>query len=298
MTNSYSQSPSNSVLPLDKATVLYDGTVGEQRLPHPEGVAIGPDGWIWCGSETGQLFRIRPDGGEIEQVASTGGFILGLAFGPDNTLYLCDLQHACVFKYHISSAQLTRFTEPGIRIPNYPVVDAARACLYVSDSFESGTCGPGVWRYDLHSGAGELWYEHDMNFANGMALSPDGKTLYVVETFACKVSTVTIDEVGRATFAQVYVDDLPGYPDGIAFDDQGTLFVACYEPSRILRVTPERTVDVYIEDPTAHLLCHPTNIAFDQGTLYSANLGRWHITRIESDTQAQPLCAQFGSTKN
>ena len=84
--------------------------------------------------------------------------------------------------------------------------------------------------------------------------------------------------------------DLPGLPDGIAFDRRGYLFCGCYEPSRVLRISPDgRTVEVYIEDPTAHLFAHPTNIAFDGTALYTANLGRWHITRIESDTAAAPL---------
>ena len=48
-------------------------------------------------------------------------------------------------------------------------------------------------------------------------------------------------------------------------------------------------VEVYVEDPTAHLLAHPTNVAFSGAALYTANLGRWHITRIDSDTSARPL---------
>ena len=47
--------------------------------------------------------------------------------------------------------------------------------------------------------------------------------------------------------------------------------------------------EVYIEDPTAHLFAHPTNIAFDGAALYTANLGRWHVTRIQADTSARAL---------
>ena len=47
--------------------------------------------------------------------------------------------------------------------------------------------------------------------------------------------------------------------------------------------------EVYIEDPTAHLFAHPTNIAFDGATLYTANLGRWHITSIEVGCTGLPL---------
>ena len=88
----------------------------------------------------------------------------------------------------------------------------------------------------------------------------------------------------------VFARDLPGLPDGIAFDSAGNLVVGSYEPSLILRVAPDgRRAEVYIEDATAHLLAHPTNVAFDGPIMFSAKLGRWHVTRIASDTNAPPL---------
>jgi sugar lactone lactonase YvrE len=129
-----------------------------------------------------------------------------------------------------------------------------------------------------------------MVFANGLALAPDGTALYVCETFARRLTRIAIEPDGRAGAATPFAVDLPGLPDGIAFDDRGYLFCSCYEPCRILRISPDGgTLEVYVEDPTAHLLAHPTNIAFDGAALYAANLGRWHITRVDSDTSARPL---------
>jgi sugar lactone lactonase YvrE len=278
------------LLPLERASVLFDGTFSEPRLQHPEGVAIGPDGWIWCGSENGQILRIAPDGAAIEEVASTGGFTLGLAFDGDRTLFACDQKHAAVFRLDLATRELARFTQPGIRIPNFPVVDARRGLLYVSDSHDPAQAGPGVWAYDLGSGEGGLWHAGPMVFANGMALAPDGGALFVCETFAQRIARIPIGKDGKAGAASVWASGLPGLPDGIAFDRAGALFVGCYEPSRILRIPPQGgRGEVYIEDPTAHLLAHPTNIAFDGPVLYSANLGRWHITRVETDTSAPAL---------
>jgi sugar lactone lactonase YvrE len=245
---------------------------------------------VWCGSENGQILRIDPQGKGIEEVASTGGFVLGLAFDAGNGhLYACDLKHACVFRLELATRKLERFTPPGIVIPNYPVVDKARGCLYVSDSHAFEKPGPGVWRYDLATGQGALWYDKAMTFANGMALAPDGKSLLVVETFARRISRIAIEADGRAGPRSDFATDLPGLPDGLAFDDAGNLFVSCYEPSRVLRIERGGKVTVYIEDPSAHLLAHPTNIAFDGPILYAANIGRWHITRIETDTTGRRL---------
>jgi hypothetical protein len=57
-------------------------------------------------------------------------------------------------------------------------------------------------------------------------------------------------------------------------------------------------VELYIEDPTSELICHPTNIAFDGAALYTANLGRWHIVRISTDTKATPVVARVMEARN
>jgi gluconolactonase len=276
------------VLPISRASVLFDGVFSSPRLQHPEGVAVGPQGWVWCGSENGEILRVAPDGSSIELMASTGGFILGLAFSHD-ALFACDQRHGRVFRYDLASGELAPFTRPGARIPNYPVVDRLRNRLYVSDSHAFGIPGPGVWSYDLTTGDGGLWFDGDMTFANGMALEPGGAALMVVETFARTVTRLAIGAGGAVTGQSTVAADLPGLPDGLAFDDAGALYISCYEPSRILRVSPLGQVDVYIEDITAHTLCHPTNIAFDGSLLYAANLGRWHLTRIETDTTGARL---------
>jgi gluconolactonase len=280
----------STVLPIERAEVFFDGVFSEPRLQHPEAVAVGPDGWVWCGNENGEVLRIAADGSRIELVAQAGGFTLGLAFEGDRALFFCDNKDKAIFRLDLASRRVARFSPPGIRIPNYPVVDARRRRLLVSDSYDFVDPGPGVWAYDLATGEGGLWYREPMTFANGMALAPSGDALFVCETFARRIARIDFDGNGAAAGASVFAGDLPGLPDGIAFDAGGNLFVGCYEPSRILRIAPDgRAAEVYIEDATAHLLAHPTNIAFDGQALFTANLGRWHVTRIASDTNAPPL---------
>jgi gluconolactonase len=267
----------------DRVRVLFDGTVTEPQLDHPEGVAIHPDGSIWCGGERGQIFRLSFDGSSIEQVASTDGFCLGMAFDADANLFVCDLKHAAVFRMDGATGRVERFADgvPGrrMRIPNFPAFDALGR-LYVSDSHGFRDPGPGVFRFES-DGTGELWYGADVNFANGLALSPDGRWLYVIEMFAHGIFRLPILDDGSAGEREDVAMLGAALPDGIAFDAEGNLYVGCYEPSQVLRVTRDGSVDVVFHDVEAHTLAHPTNIAFAGRTLITANLGRWHLTAID-----------------
>ncbi len=282
-----------ALIPLAKAQVFFDGLFSQPRLDHPEGIAVDRAGNLWCGGEEGQIYRLAADGSRLELVATTGGFTLGLAFDARGRLYTCDLGHAAVFRYDPATGRLERFATGSerarLRLPNFPVVDERRRCLYVSDSYRFGEPGPGIWRFDLETGQGDLWYDRPLDFANGMALAPDGAALYVVESFAQRVVRLPILADGRPGPAEVVVSGLERVPDGLAFDQAGNLYVSCYEPSRVYRVSPDGRVEILLDDPEAHTLCHPTNLAFRGRELFLANLGRWHITRVEIDIPGLPL---------
>jgi sugar lactone lactonase YvrE len=269
------------VLPMSAARVFFDGTFAEPRVAHPEGVAVHKDGSVWCGTEWGDIIRIAADGSRHEKLGSTNGFALGLAFDAAGNCYVCDLKHAAVFRYDAAKKTVGRFTPPGILVPNYPVVDDKRGVLYVSDSRGEGNIGPGIFRYDLKTGEGGVWCSAPMNFANGMAMALDGKGLYVVESHAHHVAYVPINADGSAGTPQVAIANTLNVPDGLAIAPDGTIYVCCYEPSRIYRQRPNGRLEILIEDPAATTIAHPTNVALKGNTMYTANLGRWHVTAID-----------------
>jgi sugar lactone lactonase YvrE len=275
----------------DDVSVFYDGTTTDPQLDHPEGIAVDRDGNVWCGGERGQIYRLDPVGERLEEVASTGGFCLGMAFDARGDLFVCDLKHAAVFTLEVATGRVERFCDGApdrpFAIPNFPAFDR-EGRLYVADSHAFRVPGPGVFRVEP-GGAAELWWAEDLDFANGLALSPDGSWLYVVETFASRVSRIRIEADGSAGEREVFVALDGSYPDGLAFDVAGNLYVSCYEPSQILRVSPERDVALLYREISAHTLAHPTNVAFRGTTLFSANLGRWHVTRLEVGVEGAPL---------
>jgi len=281
----------------DAVSVFIDGTLTDPQLDHPEGLAVHPDGSVWCGGERGQIFRVEPDGSGFVEVASTGGFSLGMAF--DRTaehLYVCDLKHAAVFRVQTKSGAVERFADGSsagsFKIPNYPAFDAHDR-LYVSDSHAFGVPGPGVWRVD-QDGRAELWYGRDVMFANGLAVAADGRSVFVAETFASKVFRIPIRDDGSAGEREE-VATLPGsLPDGLALDREANLYVGCYEPSRVLRISLAGDVETVYHDVTAHTLAHPTNLAFRGSTMFTSNLGRWHLSRLEVGVDGLPLPVRSG----
>jgi sugar lactone lactonase YvrE len=271
--------------------VVYEGSLTDPQLDHPEGVAIHRDGSIWCGGERGQIYRLSPDGRELEQVGSTGGFCLGMAFDAADDLFICDLKHAAVMRFDAASGMVERWSDGAggsrFRIPNFPAFDDAGR-LYVSDSHAFGEPGPGVFRLQPDA-SGELWYGEDVTFANGLALSADGRHLYVAETFAHRVFRIPVLPDGTAGGREEVAELGTALPDGLAFDAEGSLYVGCYEPSQVLRIAPGGQVATVFRDLTAHTLAHPTNLAFRGTTMFTANLGRWHITAIEMGCAGLPL---------
>ncbi|MEQ8699245.1 MAG: SMP-30/gluconolactonase/LRE family protein [Bauldia litoralis] len=267
------------LLDISAARVFFDGIFSDPRVAHPEGVAVHVDGSIWCGNEVGELLRIDAEGTRVERMGSSDGFLLGIAFDSAGNCFACDLRHAAIFRYDAATGAFEKFAASGIKVPNYPVVDEARGCLYVSDS--SGDPGVGIYRYDLATGEGGIWCEGPTRFANGMAMAPDGSGLYVVESFAPAVSLVPIESDGSAGALRRVVSDVRNVPDGLAFGPDGTLYISCYEPSRIYRWRDGGPLELLIEDPHATTIAHPTNVALKGAKMYTANLGRWHITEID-----------------
>ncbi len=279
-----------ALLSLDRASTFYDG------LDHPEGVAVHPDGSVWAGGEAGQIYRVAPDGASAEEIASMGGFSLGLAFSPDASwLAVCDLKGACVWRLDLGTRALRRLdATPAdgapLSIPNYPVF-GPDGTLYVSDSGAFREVTGRVLAYDADARL-RVWHPGPFSFANGMCLSPARDALYVVCSWLPGVERVEIRADGSAGRRETVATLPETVPDGIAVDAEGVLYVSCYAPSRIYRIAPGAAPEVWIDDWEAHTLGNPTNIAFggpEFDQLFASNLGRWHLTRIDAGVRGAPL---------
>lgn len=265
-------------IPVENISIFADG------LDHSECVAVHPDGTVWAGGEAGQIYKISADGKEINEVHNTGGFILGIAFSPDcSWLAICDLKNKCVWKLHLASNSISKFATgadgENLSIPNYAVFDNAGR-LYVSDSGAFRQINGKIFCFNKN-GKGTIWHHGPFNFANGMALSKDEKSLYVVCTWLPGVEKIKINDDGTAGEREVFITTPESLPDGIAFDEDENIYISCYTPARIYKADKLGNLSVLADDWEAHTLSNPTNIAFRGNELFASNLGRWHISRMD-----------------
>jgi sugar lactone lactonase YvrE len=118
----------------------------------------------------------------------------------------------------------------------YDPRDAPKAALY---RFENG---------QLERVAG------DITTSNGLAWSPDGRTMYWADTQAHEIRAFDFDpHDGSLSRGRVFAafapkpagPDLAGYggrPDGAAVDREGAYWIAMYEGQRLLRFAPDGTL--------------------------------------------------------
>ncbi|NCB65312.1 MAG: SMP-30/gluconolactonase/LRE family protein, partial [Bacilli bacterium] len=80
-----------------------------------------------------------------------------------------------------------------------------------------------------------------LTLANGMGWSPDGKTLYFIDTPTKKVGSYAYDpETGEAIFEKYVIEITDGSnPDGMCVDLKGMIWVAQYGGEKVCRWDPE-----------------------------------------------------------
>jgi sugar lactone lactonase YvrE len=210
----------------------------------PEDIAIDADGRVYTGLEDGRILRLPPGGGEPEVLADTGGRPLGLELHPDGALVICDADKG-LLRLGPDGALDTlvdRFEGEPFIATNSAAVAADGTIYFTVTSRRYGMSG---YKQDLleHSGTGRLFARRPdgrvdlliegLQFANGVTLDPEERYLLVAETGAYRIRRfwLTPDRPGQD---EIFVDNLPGFPDNLSTGD-GIFWVAMPSPrDRIL----------------------------------------------------------------
>ena len=209
----------------------------------PEDVLVAPDGTVWTGLADGRVLRYRPDHGDLDVVVDTGGRPLGLEWLPDGRLLVCDARRGLLAVD--VSARPAAVEVLATEAAGRPLVFCNNAAALADGSVwftdSSSRFGIDHWKGDIleHSGTGRLLRRDPsgdieavvtgLQFANGVAASPDGGAVFYAETGSYALSRVATSgpTAGRATRV---VDALPGFPDNIALGSDGLVWVAIASP--------------------------------------------------------------------
>lgn len=204
---------------------------------------------LWCSDiPQGKVYRIRPDSGEVSVAATVDAKPSGLGFRPDGTPLVVTQ----------ADSSLRRITPDGgteIVAPLEHVAVAAND-MWVDKHGRAYITQIG---YDLFAGAepegrpmiivspsGEVTTAGEgLVCPNGVGLSPDGKTLYVAETFTYRLTAFDVDQHGQLSNQRVLkqFDSLEtDAPDGLCVDSAGGIWVTSPFSSQVRRMLPDGTI--------------------------------------------------------
>lgn len=208
------------------------------KVHGPEDVALDARGRIYGGTADGRIRRVNPDG-SVEDFAVTEGRPLGLRFDPAGNLVVCDARKGllCVAQDGRVTTLLTE--AEGVALGFADGIDVARdGAVYFSDA--SSRYGLDLGLYDLLEARPHgrlIRYDpatrkavvllKDLYFANGVALSRDEDFVLVNETYRYRITRLWL-KGPRAGTSDVFIDNLPGFPDGIASNGSGTFWLALF----------------------------------------------------------------------
>jgi sugar lactone lactonase YvrE len=208
----------------------------------PESLAVGPDNSLYSGLDDGRIVRFDGRGNLLKTVCNTGGRPLGLRFHPDGSLLVCDTRKGLLRVTLDGQVKTIAVEAEGLRFGFADDLDVDREGRYAYFSDASSK-----WHYnedmlDLieHGGHGRLLrcelatgrtdvLMRGLQFANGVTLGPDDAYVLVTETGHYRVHRYWLKgpQAGRH---DLWLDNLPGFPDNIRFNGRDRFWLAIPVP--------------------------------------------------------------------
>ena len=126
---------------------------------------------------------------------------------------------------------------------------------------------------------------------NGPALSPDGRTLYVTDTFAGTIGQAAINDDGTLGPLRPFVtiDSNDGYPDGPTVDAEGCVWTGLFGGWGVRRYDPAGLLIETVRFPVANI----TKIAFGGADLRTAYATTAKLALDAAALDAQPLAGHL-----
>ena len=247
----------------------------------------------------GRVFRIDPQG-DWSLVAEYDGEPNGMKFIAPGQLLITDYRNG-LMRLDVASGRVSGFLErrnsERFKGVNDLVFDG-EGNLYFTDQGQSG----------LHDASGRLYrlrpngqldlLLHNVPSPNGVALSPDGRVLYLAVTRGNCVWRVPLLPDGSVSkVGQFFTSYGPSGPDGLAVDEQGRLLVANPGLGYVWVLNRFAEPEIVLAGVRGASL---TNLAFgdaDRKTLYVTDSTHGTVLRTRMEAAGLPLAMRHASAR-
>jgi gluconolactonase len=232
----------------------------------------------------------------------------GLALSKEKTLMLaCTDEHGAILELDLNGKELRRWDadDKGNKFDGgiNDVVVTANGGAYATvfgHFVDPPTTVMGKILYRAPGGRNWVEVANDLNYANGIGVSPDQKTLYVSETVGNCILKFTINPDGtlsqRSNFALLNlltknkVESWWIGPDSMKIDSKGNLYVAQWSGGKVLKISPAGKLLHIFEIAAGN---GTTNVAFgpDEKELYVT------VVKDPNDPQAKGCIVKIANVQ-
>jgi sugar lactone lactonase YvrE len=208
----------------------------------PEGIAVDAAGRIYAGFDDGRVAMFTADGKHPTLMGNTHGRPLGVTFGPNGGLIVADAKKGLLLMGGEDYQQTLAVAAEGTPFRFTDDVDNTRLDKNVyftdasarfgidntlADFLEHGATGR-LLRYDVANDRITVLMK-GLHFPNGVAVGPDDAYVLVDETAEYRIWRYWL-KGEKAGTAEIFIDNLPGLPDNLSFNDKDRFWVAIYAP--------------------------------------------------------------------
>ncbi len=200
------------------------------------------EGLLWFSDMLGEAVHTVNLRGDLTTVPLPGHAPSGLGFRPDGSLLIVSTERRQVLAYDGDAVSLV--ADLSDRVPadigDMVIDDAGRA--YVGSQARSGGV---IARLDPDDRVTVV--AEDLDFPNGMVITPDRRTLIVAESIGRRLTAFSIGADGALHDRRVFADGLDGPPDGICLDVEGGVWVSMTLAHAFERIVQGGTITERIE---------------------------------------------------
>ena len=195
------------------------------------------EGLLWFSDMLGEAVHTVDLHGSMTTLPLPGRAPSGLGFRPDGTLLITSTEDRQVLAYDGDDVRVVadlRDLVPA-NLGDMVVDDAGRA--FIGSQARTGGV---IVRLDTDDTVSVV--ADDLDFPNGMVVTPDQETLIVAESTGRRLTAFTIGSDGALTDRRAFADGLEGPPDGIAIDAEGGVWTAMTLAHQFHRIVDGGTV--------------------------------------------------------